>query len=126
MTMRGAERTATIVAVTRIAVGGAAFVAPVTAGTVLFGSTGARPGNRFLIRLIGVRDVVLGLGLLDALRKDEAASRLAAMGALSDAADAVLTALHPRVPRRVRAVAVPVSALSAFLGTWTAPRLRRK
>jgi hypothetical protein len=124
--MRRAERIAAMVAVARTGIGVVALAAPATAGGVLLGARAKRPANRFLIRLVGVRDVVLGLGLLDALRRDDAAARLAAMGAVSDSADTLLTAVHPAVPRGVRAAAVAGSSLSAGLGVWVAPRLRRK
>jgi hypothetical protein len=126
MSMRRAERVAAVVGAGRVVLGAAVLIAPAAAGGVLLGSRARRPTNRFLIRLIGVRDVVLGLGLLDAMRRDEATSRLAAMGAISNVSDTMLTAVHPGVPRGVRAAAMTASARSGGGGAWAAPRLRRK
>ena len=116
---------ARITAAGRVAIGAALLVAPqaVTKGWV--GPTGAEPGGRLLGRSIGVRDLVLGLGVLAALdRGDPRARDWVRAAATADVGDALATALAYRhLPKRSRFGVLAIAAGAAVAGFVAADNL---
>lgn len=99
----------------RCAIGTSLVVAPRTIGALWLGDS-AGPGGIPLLRALGVRDVVLGLGTLDALDTEGPAQTWVAAGASADAVDAAgLLLAAPEMPRRAWAVAA-LAAGAAVLG----------
>ena len=88
---------ARVVAAGRVLFGTLCLVVP----GVAFGPTGrdASPAVTFLIRLFGIRDVVLGAGALVSLNGEPPDARWVQFGAIADTADAVCS---NRVPRGTR------------------------
>ena len=95
---------ARITAAGRVAIGTALLVAPraVTRGWI--GEAGGEPGAKLLARGLGGRDLVLGLGVINALdRGDPRAPDWVRASALADVADAAATVLAFRhLPKRAR------------------------
>ena len=95
---------ARITAAGRVAIGTALLVAPraVTRGWI--GEAGGEPGAKLLARGLGGRDLVLGLGVINALdRGDPRAPDWVRASALADVADAGATVLAFRhLPKRAR------------------------
>ncbi|HSK97578.1 MAG TPA: hypothetical protein VK891_13240 [Euzebyales bacterium] len=111
------------VAVGRIAIGVVATVAPTAAGRFQFGS--APPAQTLAIRMLGARDLGLGLGALLAARHGSAAVRgWAEAGALADAVDAVaLAGAGRRAGVRAARLTTLVAGSSAVCSLWAARRL---
>jgi len=84
------ERLPEVIATTRVGFGLALMLVPSVAARSYLGSEARRPSVRYTSRVMGVRDVMLGLAVLSARRngQGEAASRALWMGAACDAFDA--------------------------------------
>jgi hypothetical protein len=111
------------IAVGRIGIGVVATLTPAAAARFQFGSAPA--AHTLVIRMLGARDLALGVGALLAARHGSTAQRgWAEAGALADAVDAVAFA---RSGRRAGARAVGLTTLvasaSAACGLWAARRL---
>ena len=119
MPVMDAKQIATIHAGGRALVGVALTVAPraTTAGWI--GKDANRAPVTVLARALGVRDSVLGLGVLRTLGDPEAAKHWVAAGLVADAVDLGATlAARDNLPKQ-GAVAVSVVAIgSALLGAW--------
>jgi hypothetical protein len=111
------------IALGRVAIGMVATLAPGAAARFQFGSASA--AQTLTIRMLGVRDLGLGVGALLAARHGNAALRdWAHAGALADAVDAVAFATsgrraHVRAPRLTTLIA----ASSAACSTWATRHL---
>lgn len=116
---------ARMIAVGRLAIGGVMLVAPGAVGRVWAGSAARDPGGKLLVRAIGGRDVVLGLGTLRALDGPVgAADDWVRAGAAADTIDAVASALAaPRVRRAGTWLTLLTAAVAAVLGWLAADRL---
>ena len=81
------------------------LVLPGVVGWVVFGSAGRQPAARALLRLVGVRDLVLGIGAITTLKEHTMDAEWVGMGAVADAVDGVVSLRHARAraacPRRV-------------------------
>jgi hypothetical protein len=111
------------IALARVAIGVVATLAPGTASRVQFGS--ATPAQVLTIRMLGARDLGLGLGALLAEQKGSVALRgWAEAGALADAVDAVAFASSGRRAgmRAVRLTTL-IAASSAACSMWAARHL---
>ena len=111
------------VALARVGIGVVATLAPATASQLQFGS--APPGQVAAVRMLGARDLALGLGALLAAGQGGAGFRgWVEAGALVDAVDAVAFLRSPRNGgvRRRRFTAL-VAGSSAILCAWAARRL---
>lgn len=111
---------ATAIAGARVAMGVGFLVAPGRIGRGWIGDDADDAGTRVVLRALGVRDLVLGAGLLLALEHGRGARGWAEAGALADGVDAVATlAAGDRIPRRGRwtalTLAVPGAAISAAI-----------
>lgn len=111
------------IALARVAIGVVATVAPAAASRFQFGS--APPAQAMTVRMLGARDLGLGLGALLAARHDSTALRgWADAGALADAADAAaFLRSGRRAGVRVRRITALVAASSAACSAWAARRL---
>jgi len=109
---------ARMLAAGRVAIGALAFAAPAVVGRLWVGDVARQPGAKLITRAFGVRDLVLGLGVLSALeRGDERAVTWVQASALSDAGDTVATlAVYRHLPRRLRVGPLLTAASAAGLG----------
>ena len=64
------------------------------------------PATKSVARMMGVRDLVLGLGALTAVKEETQDAEWLSMGAACDAVDAVVSAFAPGISARGRAVAL--------------------
>jgi hypothetical protein len=72
----------------------------------LFGSAGNTAFVRATLRMIGVRDLVLGVGAITTLKEHTMDAEWVGMGAIADAIDAVVALITPGLPLRGRMVAL--------------------
>jgi len=95
---------ARITAAGRVVIGTALLVAPQAVTRGWTGPPGGLPGAKLLGRGLGVRDLMLGLGVINALdRGDPRAQDWVRASALADVGDAVATVLAYRhLPKRSR------------------------
>jgi hypothetical protein len=90
----------------RVAVGLAVLVAPGAATGPWLGRSATDPAIRSMVRLVGVRDALLGGGTAWAASAGHGAVGWALAGAAADCADLLVTvADRSRLPRSARAVA---------------------
>jgi hypothetical protein len=100
----------------RVAFGVAAMVAPAAVGRMLLGEEGDRPVTRALMGNFGTRDVLLGAGLMHAVRSGAPARPWLVAGIGADVLDTVvqLRAWNDLQPdRRVPGVAFALVAAAA-------------
>lgn len=111
------------IALARVAIGVAATVAPYAGARFQFGA--APPAQAMTVRMLGVRDLGLGLGALLAAGHGSAAVRgWAQAGALADAVDAAaFVRMGPRAGVRGPRLTALVAASSAACSVWAARRL---
>lgn len=101
----------------RIVVGLVMLVAP---GLVLRGwLRRVTPEARAVGRMMGARDLVLGLGALTSVKERTQDAEWLSMGAAADAVDAFVSLAAPGISRRGRLVAL-VAAGAAASGLWLA------
>lgn len=107
----------------RLALGAALLLVPHRlVGPLWFGPEARRRTNSAASRAIGIRDVILGLGIAEAAVKGRPLTRWIVIGGVTDALDTgVMLAGGPTVPARSRVVVTAVvggaSALQALLLT---------
>jgi hypothetical protein len=82
------------------------LVFPGIVGWVLFGKAGRQPVARALLRLVGVRDLVLGIGAITTLKERTMDAEWVGMGAAADVVDGVVSLVTPGLVRRSRFVSV--------------------
>ena len=116
---------ARIPAAGRVAIGTALLVAPQVVTRGWTGPTGALPGAKLLGRGLGVRDLMLGLGVINALdRGDPRAQDWVRASALADVGDAVATVLAFRhLPKRSRFGVLAIATGAAVAGFVAADHL---
>ena len=88
-----ARQIATALAAGRVAIGTAMFAAPGLFGKGWIGDDAERPGTQLIMRVAGIRDLVLGLGSLTALSSGQDAKRWLEAGIVADAGDATAAIL---------------------------------
>ncbi len=122
--MKGSARDqARLLAIARIALGTTVMLAPGAARRWI-GPDAESPGARLLTRIVGGRDVALGLGALLSLNKGTTARGWLEAGAFADAVDTVATLLALRsIKGAGRYVSLVVSAVGAGAGTALAPKV---
>jgi hypothetical protein len=98
------RRVALALARARAVNGLAMLVAPGVVGWALFGSAGRQPTTRALLRLVGVRDLVLGIGAITTLKEHTMDAEWVGMGAVADAVDGVVSLTTPGLGARARLV----------------------
>lgn len=83
------------------------------------------PGAQLLARAVGARDLVLGLGGLQAVTREDGSARpwMAAAG-ICDAVDFGATwAAGPRIPRQARTAVLAIAGVSSLLSALAAVAL---
>jgi len=98
------RRLAGLLALARIAIGGAALAAPTRMVRPWIGAGAESPDARLLARTMGGRDLALGLGALRALAVSDAEARpWVALAGMADTVDAAVTIMaFRRLPRTAR------------------------
>lgn len=109
------RRIAVVFTRVRAVVGLALVVAPGAAGRAWLGADATSAAARAVTRMLGSRDVVLGIGSLTAVKEGRHGSEWLGMSAVADAADAAVCLFAPKLGWRARVVGV-VAALSAGFG----------
>ncbi len=99
----------------RVVLGITMLVLPGLAGRVAFGAT-SREG-RTLLRMLGAREIVLGVGAITAVKEHTQDAEWVGMGAVSDAVDvaALLMAPGPPVRRALNAFTAASGAATGML-----------
>lgn len=117
---------ARMIAAGRVVIGATLTLAPGLAGGQWVGDVAKRGDAKVMIRGLGVRDLALGAGTLQALDAGDPARTWVVMSALSDVVDFAATALALRHLGARRAVPVlVVAATAATVGALSADRLDR-
>jgi hypothetical protein len=115
---------ATALARGRIAIGAAALVAPGPGGRLMFGRDGSGPGIKTLIRMLGGRDLVLGLGVVIALNRGAPVRGWLEAGAVADTVDLVACVLaRDEMPRSAYINTLALAGGAAIAGLWLSRRL---
>jgi hypothetical protein len=108
----------------RIAIGVMSLLAPEFVDRTMTGPDGSPGGTRLFARMLGARDLGLGLGVLVALRRGAPVRGWLEASALVDGIDvaACLLARH-HMRTSVLPVAVGLAAAGALLSAWLARQL---
>jgi len=107
------------IALARVAIGAGATVAPGLVSRVQFGATS--PAQRITVRMLGARDLALGIGVLLAARHESPGLRgWVEAGAFADAVDAVAFLRAGHGASRRRGLTVLIAAGSAAVSVWAA------
>jgi hypothetical protein len=108
----------------RIAFGVAALAAPGLAGRLMFGRDGSRHATRLLARMLGGRDLALGLGVVIALDRGAPVRGWLEAGALADGVDlAGCLVVRDEIPRPTFVGIAPLAAAAALAGIWLSRQL---
>lgn len=97
-------------------------VFPTIVGRVWLGRDATGPAARATLRMLGVRDLVLGVGAITTVKEATSAPEWVGMGAVVDGVDAVAMLITPGLPKRAR-LTVFVAAAAAVLGIRCAKAL---
>lgn len=108
----------------RIAIGAVSILAPEFIGRTMTGRDGSDGGTRLFARMVGARDLGLGLGVLTAVNRGDPVRGWLEASAVVDGIDvaACLLARH-QIRRSVLPGAVVLAAGGALLSAWLARRL---
>ena len=108
----------------RIAIGVVSLLAPGLVGRTMTGRDGSEGGTRLFARMVGARDLGLGLGLLVALNRGAPVRGWLEASAVVDGIDATACLLaRDHIRRRVLPGAVGLAAAGALLSAWLARQL---
>jgi hypothetical protein len=122
MTAVDDRQIALVLARTRVCIGVAFLVLPGLTGRLWLGRGASTPIGRTLTRLVGARDLALGLGAITTVKDQTAGPEWLGMGAVVDGADAAVLLVTPGLPARAR-LGFVVPAAAAVLGMRTAKAL---
>jgi hypothetical protein len=118
------RQVARVVAIGRVLVGAGLTLAPGWAGRSWVGPAASDPATKVAFRAMGIRDLALGAGTLQALASGESARTWVALAGVSDAVDAIATALAiRRLPLRNALPLIGIAAGSASFAAVAASRL---
>ena len=108
----------------RIAIGVVSLLAPELVGRTITGRTGSEGGTRLFVRMVGARDLGLGLGVLVALDRSAPVRGWLEASAVVDGLDAAacLLARH-HIRASVFPGAVGLATAGALLSAWLARQL---
>jgi hypothetical protein len=95
---------------------------PGLVGRVLFGKQGGQPVTKALVRLVGIRDLVLGIGAITTVKEHTMDAEWVGMGAVADAVDGVVALAERGLPLRSRLIAL-MGGGAAVVGTLAARAL---
>ncbi|HEX4245410.1 MAG TPA: hypothetical protein VHY77_07585 [Acidimicrobiales bacterium] len=121
------RRAAQAIAWGRVAIGGTALVAPLVVTRPWVGDSADNGPIKLLARVLGARDLALGVGTLRALaRSDDEARPWVALAGVSDGVDALVTvAALAWLPRRTRWLVLGASLGAAVASIRVATALDR-
>jgi hypothetical protein len=100
------RRVALIIARARAVNGLVMLVLPGVVGWVVFGQAGREPTAKALLRLVGVRDLVLGIGAITTLKEQTMDAEWVGMGAAADAVDGLVSLVTPGLAPQARIVSL--------------------
>ncbi|HEV7523518.1 MAG TPA: hypothetical protein VGP92_01045 [Acidimicrobiia bacterium] len=100
------RRVALVIARGRAVNGLVMLVLPGLVGGIVFGKAGRTPATRALLRLVGIRDLVLGIGAITTLKEQTMDAEWVGMGAAADAVDAVVSLVTPGLAPQARLVSL--------------------
>jgi hypothetical protein len=109
------RRVALVIARARAVNGLVMLVLPGLLAWLLFGKTGRQPAVRALLRLVGIRDLVLGIGAITTIKEGTMDAEWVGMGAVADAVDGVVSLVTPGLGVRSRILAL-VGGSAAAVG----------
>jgi hypothetical protein len=108
----------------RIAIGVASLLAPGVVARTMTRRDGSQGGTRLFARMVGARDLGLGLGLLVALNRGAPVRGWLEASAVVDGIDATACLLaRDYIRRSVFPGAIGVAAAGALLSAWLARQL---
>jgi hypothetical protein len=108
----------------RIALGVSALAAPGLACRAMFGPKGSRPGMRAFARMLGGRDLALGLGVVIALDRGAPVRGWLEACALADGVDLVGCAIaRNEMPPTSFATVAALAGGAALAGIWLSRQL---
>ena len=108
----------------RIVIGVVSLLAPGLVGRTMAGRDGSEGGTRLFARMVGARDLGLGLGLLVALNRGAPVRGWLEASAVVDGIDVTACLLaRDHIRRRVFPGAVGLAAAGALLSAWLARQL---
>jgi hypothetical protein len=108
----------------RIAFGVVSLLAPGLVGRTMTGDGGSEGGTRLFVRMIGARDLGVGLGLQVALDRDAPARGWLEASAVVDGIDAAACLLaRPHLRPRVFPGTLGLAASGALLSAWLARQI---
>jgi len=105
--------TALVLARGRAILGLVMLVLPGIPARLAFGESS--PRIRAMVRMLGVRDLILGVGALTTVKERTQDAEWVGMGAIADAVDGLVTLTSPRLPLRTRLIG-PGALAAAVLG----------
>jgi hypothetical protein len=98
--------------------------APEQVAERLLGKTGRRPEAQYLVRLFGIRDLVLGAGTLSALAGTGSSRQWLLAGAASDAVDLAATlAARDALPAQAASGTIAAASAALAVGLGAVARL---
>jgi len=112
--------TALVIARARVVVGAVMVMLPGIAGRMMVGRAGR--DAKAVVRMLGARDIVLGVGAITTVKEQTQDAEWVGMGAFADGADAVALFLGPG-PRGRRMFGALTAAAAAVPGMLVARRL---
>ena len=98
------------------------IVVPGLVARIVFGKAGAHTATRAAMRLVGVRDLALGVGAITTVKEQTMNAEWVGMGAVADAVDGAVTLFTPGLPKRARLVSA-IGTSSAVVGLLAARAL---
>jgi hypothetical protein len=108
----------------RIAIGVVSLLVPGVVGRAMIGADGDSRGPRILFRVVGARDLALGVGVLAALDRDAPVRGWLRASSVADALDAAGSLLARNHLRRIVFPAAAGAAIGgALLSGWLAGQL---
>jgi hypothetical protein len=108
----------------RIAIGAVSLLAPGLVGRAMIGAEGDSGGTRVLLRVVGARDLALGIGVLAALDRNAPVHGWLRASAMVDGLDAIGSLLARRHLRpTVFPAAIGAATAGALLSGWLAGQL---
>jgi hypothetical protein len=108
----------------RIAIGVVSLLAPGVVARTMTGRDGSQGATRLFARMVGARDLALGLGLLVALNRGAPVRGWLEASAVVDGIDATACLLaRDHIRTLVFPGALGLAAAGALLSAWLAPQL---
>lgn len=91
----------------RAVLGVALLAVPGLTGRVFLGNVAREPAVRAVLRIVGIRDLLIGLGAITTLKERTMDAEWVGVGAVADAVDALVLLGSPGLPFRARLGGLP-------------------